>query len=307
MPVLDLATDAMIAAIRVGTPLLFATLGEIYAERSGVLNLGVEGMMLTGALAGFVTTLWTGSPVLGLLAGAGAGGLMALIHAFLSISLRANQIVSGLALTMFGIGLTGVLGRRFVGIQLARRFYPIIIPGLSEIPVIGPLFSSNAMVYLSLALAVLLWFVLFKTKLGIEIRAVGENPAAADALGVNVYLIRYLCVTIGGVLAGIGGAFLPLGKPLSWTENMTAGLGWIAIAITIFAMWRPGRAIFGSYLFGAMLWLAYRLQPYFASNILNMAPYVLTIIVLLLGTREILRKRIGAPSALSIPYRRGER
>jgi nucleoside ABC transporter membrane protein len=307
MPVLDLATDAMIAAIRVGTPLLFATLGEIYAERSGVLNLGVEGMMLTGALAGFVTTLWTGSPVLGLLAGAGAGGLMALIHAFLSISLRANQIVSGLALTMFGIGLTGVLGRRFVGIQLARRFYPISIPVLSEIPVIGPLFSSNAMVYLSLALAVLLWFILFKTRFGINIRAVGENPAAADALGVNVYLIRYLCVMIGGVLAGIGGAFLPLGKPLSWTENMTAGLGWIAVALTIFAMWRPGRAIFGSYLFGAMLWLAYRFQPYFASNILNMAPYVLTMIVLLLGTREILRKRIGAPSALCVPYHRGER
>jgi len=307
MPVLDLATDAMIAAIRVGTPLLFATLGEIYAERSGVLNLGVEGMMLTGALAGFVTTLWTGSPVLGLLAGAGAGGLMALIHAFLSISLRANQIVSGLALTMFGIGLTGVLGRRFVGIQLARRFCPISIPVLSEIPVIGPLFSSNAMVYLSFALAVLLWFILFKTRFGINIRAVGENPAAADALGVNVYLIRYLCVMIGGVLAGIGGAFLPLGKPLSWTENMTAGLGWIAVALTIFAMWRPGRAIFGSYLFGAMLWLAYCFQPYFASNILNMAPYVLTMIVLLLGTREILRKRIGAPSALCVPYHRGER
>ena len=307
MPLLDLATDAMIAAIRVGTPLLLATLGEIYAERSGVLNLGVEGMMLTGALAGFVTTLWTGSPVLGLLAGAGAGGLMALIHAFLSISLRANQIVSGLALTMFGIGLTGVLGRRFVGIQLARRFCPISIPVLSEIPVIGPLFSSNAMVYLSLALAVLLWFILFKTRFGINIRAVGENPAAADALGVNVYLIRYLCVMIGGVLAGIGGAFLPLGKPLSWTENMTAGLGWIAVALTIFAMWRPGRAIFGSYLFGAVLWLAYRFQPYFASNILNMAPYVLTMIVLLLGTREILRKRIGAPSALCVPYHRGER
>ena len=240
------------------------------------------------------------------MAGAGAGGLMALIHAFLSISLRANQIVSGLALTMFGIGLTGVLGRKFVGIQLARRFYPMSIPVLSEIPVIGPLFSSNAMVYLSLALAVLLWFILFKTRFGINIRAVGENPAAADALGVNVYLIRYLCVMIGGILAGIGGAFLPLGKPLSWTENMTAGLGWIAVALTIFAMWRPGRAIFGSYLFGAVLWLAYRFQPYFASNILNIAPYVLTIIVLLLGTREILRKRIGAPSALCVPYYRGE-
>ena len=301
---LDLATDAMIATIRVGTPLLFATLGEIYAERSGVLNLGVEGIMLTGALAGFVVALWTGSPVLGLLAGATAGGLISLIHAFLSISLKANQIVSGIALTIFGTGLTGLLGRKFVGIQMTRRFSPISIPLLSEIPVIGPLFNSNAMVYLSLALAFLLWFVLFKTRLGIHIRAVGENPAAADALGVNVCLIRYLCVIIGGILAGIGGAFLPLGKPLSWTENMTAGLGWIAVALTIFAMWHPGRAVFGSYLFGVVFWLAYLLQPYFASNILNMAPYILTMIVLLLGTREILRKRIGAPSALGTPYQR---
>ena len=304
---IDLATDAMIAAIRVGTPLLFATLGEIYAERSGVLNLGIEGMMLTGALAGFVVALWTGSPVLGLLAGAAAGGAISLIHAFLSISLKANQIVSGLALTIFGTGLTGVLGRKFVGIQLPRRFYPISIPFLSELPIIGPLFNSNAMVYLSLVLAFLLWFVLFKTRFGINIRAVGENPAAADTLGVNVYRIRYLCVIIGGILAGIGGAFLPLGKPLSWTENMTSGLGWIAVALTIFAMWRPGRAIFGSYLFGAVLWLAYRLQPYFASNLLNMAPYLLTMAVLLLGTREILRKRIGAPAGLGTPYQRDER
>ena len=272
-----------------------------------MLNLGIEGMMLTGALAGFVVALWTGSPVLGLLAGAAAGGTISLIHAFLSISLKANQIVSGLALTIFGTGLTGVLGRKFVGIQLPRRFYPISIPLLSELPVIGPLFNSNAMVYLSLVLAFLLWFVLFKTRFGINIRAVGENPAAADTLGVNVYRIRYLCVIIGGILAGIGGAFLPLGKPLSWTENMTSGLGWIAVALTIFAMWRPGRAIFGSYLFGAVLWLAYRLQPYFASNLLNMAPYLLTMTVLLLGTREILRKRIGAPAGLGTPYQRDER
>jgi len=306
MSTLGLATDAMAAAIRMGTPLLLATLGEIYAERSGVLNLGVEGMMLTGALAGFVVALWTGNPWLGLLAGALGGGLMSLIHAFLSITLRANQVVSGLALTMFGLGLAGVLGRSFVGVRIPQKFGSIF-PELGSIPVMGPLLGGNAMVYLSIALTILLWFILFKTRVGISIRAVGENPAAADALGVNVYRIRYVCVFVGGILAGMGGAFLPLGTPLSWTENMTAGLGWIAIALTIFAMWRPGRAIAGSYLFGAMLWLAYRFQPYFASNILNMTPYLLTIIVLLLGTRETLRRKVGAPSALCIPYRRGER
>jgi len=303
----NLATYALDSAIRWGTPLLLATMGEIYAERSGVLNLGIEGMMLGGALAGFAATLWTGNLLVAVVLSAIVGGLMSLIHAFLSISMRANQIVSGLALTIFGAGLTGVLGMRFVGVPLPEGLTPISIPMLNAIPVIGPLFNNNALVYLSLALALLLWFVLFKTRTGISIRAVGENPAAADALGVNIYKTRYLCVFLGGVLAGIGGAFLPLGILFSWRENITAGLGWVAIALTIFAMWSPSRAIFASYLFGAIYGLAYRLQPYVASNILNMLPYILTIIILILGTMETTRKRMGAPSALGVPYDRGEK
>lgn len=304
---MNLATYAMDCAIRWGTPLLLATIGEIYAERSGVLNLGIEGMMLGGALAGFAATLWTGSLLVAVVLGAVVGGLMSLIHAFLSINMRANQIVSGLALTIFGIGLTGVLGMGYVGVPLPQGLTPISVPVLSLIPVIGPLFSNNALVYLSLTLALLLWFVLFKTRAGINIRAVGENPAAADALGVNIYRIRYLCVFLGGVLAGTGGAFLPLGILFSWRENITAGLGWVAIALTIFATWSPSRAIFASYLFGAIYGLAYRLQPYVASNILNMLPYFLTIIILILGTVETTRKKIGVPSALGTPYVRGEK
>jgi len=304
----NLATYALGSAIRWGTPLLFATVGEIYAERSGVLNLGIEGMMLAGALTGYAVTVWTGNILMGVVLGTVAGGLMSLIHAFLSIRLRANQVVSGLALTMFGIGLTGMLGRGLVGVPLpGGGLTSISVPLLSDVPVIGALFNSNPLVYLSLALAILFWFILFKTRAGINIRAVGENPAAADALGVNVYRTRYLCVILGGLLAGIAGSFVSLGLQYSWRENLTAGLGWIAIALTIFAMWNPSRAIFGAYLFGAIYGLAYRFQPYFYTNIMKMLPYLFTIIILLLGSIETLRRRVGAPSALCIPYERGEK
>jgi simple sugar transport system permease protein len=306
---LEFMLDALRAAIPAGTPLLLGTLGEIYAERSGVLNLGVEGMMIMGAVAGFGTTLATGSPWLGLAMAALVGGLLALIHAFVSITLRANQVVSGLALTMFGLGLSGLIGKRYVGTPLPFRLRSFPIPVLSDIPILGPLlFQHDPLVYVSLALVPLLWLILFRTRAGISIRSVGESPATADALGVNVYLVRYLCVFLGGILAGLGGAYLSVVYAPAWIEGMTAGAGWIVIALTIFAMWSPTRALLGAYLFGGVKVLQYRLQPLGISpNLLNMLPFTFTIIVLLAGTGEVMRKRIGAPSALGIPYAREEK
>jgi len=306
---LEFILDALRAAIPAGTPLLLGTLGEIYAERSGVLNLGIEGMMIIGAVTGFGMTLATENAWMGLAMAALVGGLLALIHAFLSITLRANQVVSGLALTMFGLGMSGLVGKRYVGTPLPFRLRPVPIPVLSDLPVLGPiLFRHDPLVYVSLALVPLLWFLLFHTRLGISIRSVGESPATADALGVNVFLVRYLCVLFGGVLAGLGGAYLSVVYAPAWIEGMTAGAGWIVIALTIFAMWSPLRALLGAYLFGGVKVLQYRLQPLGVSpNLLNMLPFVFTILVLLAGTGEVMRKRIGAPSALGIPYAREEK
>ena len=306
---LEFVLDAIRAAIPAGTPLLLGTLGEIYAERSGVLNLGIEGMMIMGAVTGFGVTFATGNVWLGLAMAALVGGLLALVHAFLSITLRANQVVSGLALTMFGLGMSGMIGKRFVGTPLPCRLRAAPIPLLQDIPFLGPvLFQHDPLVYLSLALVPLLWFVLFKTRIGISIRSVGESPATADALGVNVFLVRYLCVFLGGLLAGLGGAYLSVVYAPAWIEGMTAGAGWIVIALTIFAMWSPTRALLGAYLFGGVKVLQYRLQPLGISpNLLNTLPFVFTIIVLLAGTGEVMRKRIGAPSALGLPYAREEK
>ncbi len=300
---------ALIAAIPAGTPYLFATLGEIYAERSGILNLGVEGMMIMGAVTAFGTTLSTGNPWLGVLAAAIVGGLMASIHAFISITLRANQTVSGLALTMFGLGLSGLIGRRYIGTPLPARLPRWHIPVLGDIPLLGPLFfQHDPLVYLSLLLVLVMGFILFYTRPGITIRSVGESPATADAMGVNVFLVRYVCTIIGGMLAGLGGAYLSVVYTPAWIEGMTAGAGWIAIALTIFALWSPFRALLGAYLFGGVKVLQYRLQPLGISpNLLNMLPFVLTIVVLLAATGEVQRKRIGMPAALGIPYERGEK
>ena len=300
----------MQAAIRAGTPLLLATLGEIYAERSGVLNLGVEGMMIMGAISSYAIAYATGNPWLGVLAAIVIGALFALIHAFISISLKANQIVSGLALTLAGLGISAVIGKAYVGTTLQDiSFTTVSIPLLSEIPILGiGLFTADPIAYIGMISAIVLWYFLFKTKYGLAIRAVGENPAAADTLGINVYLVRYLCVALGGALAGLAGAHLSLAYTPSWIEGMTAGKGWIAVGLTIFAIWNPIRALIGSYLFGLIDVLQFRLQPYgIAPNILAMLPYLFTIIALLIGTTERMKKRIGAPAALCIPYTRGER
>jgi ABC-type uncharacterized transport system permease subunit len=296
------------ATIPAGTPLLFGTLGEVYSERSGVLNLGVEGMMIMGSVTAFGVAFVTGNIWLALLAAALAGALLALVHACACITLRLNQVVSGLALTMVGLGLSGVLGKRFIGQPLPAGMPSVNIPILSSLPVLGPLlFQFDPLVYVAVLLVPVLWFVLYRTRWGLSLRSVGESPATADALGVNVALARYLAVTLGGALAGLGGAYLSVEYSPSWIEGMTAGVGWIVIALTIFAMWDPLRALLGAYLFGGVRVLQYRLQPLGISpNILAMLPFFFTILVLWIGAGEAARKRIGAPAALMKPYSREE-
>ncbi|PWH15908.1 MAG: ABC transporter permease [Anaerolineae bacterium] len=300
---------AIPAAIRAGTPLLYGTLGEVYAERSGVLNLGMEGMMIMGAVSGFAVAQITNNAGWGLLAAALVGGLLALVHAFASITLRVNQVVSGLALTMLGLGISSLMGKQFVGQPLAARLQPVDIPILSDLPILGELFFQfDVMVYISIVLVPVLWFVLYKTRLGVTLRSVGENPSAADALGVNVTFVRYAAVVFGGMLAGIGGSYLSIAYAPAWIEGMTAGAGWIVVALTIFAMWDPSRALLGAYLFGGVRVLQFRLQPLGISpNLLNMLPYVLTILVLWLSSGQAAKRRLGAPAALMTAYSREER
>lgn len=305
----DWLVSTLSRAVAFGTPLLWATLGEICAERAGVVNLGVEGMMVLGAFFAFATAQLTASPGLGLAVAALVGGAAAWLHAFLSVTLRANQYVSGLALTMFGLGLAGLLGRGWEGVPLRQPLPDVNLPALASIPVVGPaLFSGqNVLTYAALALAALLWVVLYRTRWGIVWRSVGESPAAADALGVNVFAVRYLAVTAGGLLAGVAGGFLSVAYRPSWTEGMTAGMGWVAIAITIFAAWNPLRAVWGSVLFGALWYLSFRLQAWVAPELLKVMPYASTILALTLAMAGKGRHALGAPEGLGLAYARGER
>lgn len=291
------------------TPLLWAALGEIYAERSGVVNLGVEGMMILGAVAGFMAAQTTGSPLIGLVAAVVVGSLAGLVHAFFAVTLRANQYVSGLALTIFGLGLSGLVGRAFVGVPLANPMRTVTVPGLSSLPIIGPAFftDQHLLTYAGLVVAVLLSVLLFATKVGVVVRSAGESPAATDALGLNVFVTRYLCVVFGGAMAGIAGAYLSLAYRPTWTEGMTAGMGWIALAITIFAAWRPARAILAAFIFGACFHLAFRLQNVLPAEFLQMLPYLVTILSLTLIALGRGGRRAGAPAALGTAYTRGER
>ncbi len=296
-------------ALAFGVPLLWGTLGEIYAERAGVVNLGVEGMMILGAFTAFAVTQSTGNPGLGLLCAAGIGALAALFHAFLTVTLRANQYVSGLALSMFGLGLAGLLGRGWEGKPLGTPLPTLTIPALSRIPVLGPMLfqDQTILTYIGIFLAFLLWLLLFRTRWGVAIRSVGESPATADALGINVTLVRYLCVVFGGLLAGVGGGYLSVAYRPSWTEGMTAGMGWIVIALTIFAAWDPLQAIWGAFFFGALYHLSYRLQAYLSPELLKVMPYLFAIVVLALSGFGGRRFRRRAPGALGLPYVRGER
>ncbi|MDI6825243.1 MAG: ABC transporter permease [Bacillota bacterium] len=301
-----LAVSICQAAVTAGTPILFAALGEILAERAGVLNLGVEGMMLVGAVSGFLVTVRTGSPWLGLLGALVAGGLMALIHAVLCVGLRANQVVSGLALTLFGTGLSGYLGKPVIGVPAPSTFRAVEVPVLGDIPFLGPVvFGHDYLVYISYLLVPALWFFLYRTRPGLHMRAVGENPAAADAMGINVGWTRYIYTVAGGVLAGAGGVYLSLAYAPTWLENMTAGRGWIAVALVIFAGWNPLVALAGSYLFGGVDALGLRIQAVgtvVPSFFLSMLPYIFTILVLLVSTRG--GRRLGAPGALGLAYDR---
>jgi simple sugar transport system permease protein len=312
------------AGVASGTVLLFATIGELLAERSGVMNLGVEGMMLIGAMSAFSVSVATGNPWLGLLVAMLAAGLLSQIHAFITITLQADQVVSGLALTFLGSGISVVLGEGLSKAGAISLLPNFSIPLLSQIPLVGPVFFTNQsiMVYIGYLLIPATWYYINRTRPGMHLRAVGEYPAAVDALGMSVYKMRYFYVFIGGVLAGLAGATISLAISPGWfSELTTAGQGWIAVGLVIFAQWDPLRAAFGAYTFGALRRLILDIQgptmlfglanpfyynPYWGF-FLQMIPYAFTIIVLVIGSREATRKRLGSPAALGNPYIRGER
>jgi len=312
------------AGVASGTVLLFAAIGEIFAERSGVMNLGVEGMMLIGAMAAYSAAVQTGNPWLGLVVAMLAGGLLSLLHAVVTISFQADQVVSGLSLTLLGAGLSLVLGEGLSKAGAVALLPVFSIPILDQIPILGPILFTNQSIlvyvgYLSIPTA---WFYINRTRPGLHLRAVGEYPAAADAMGINVYQQRYLYVVVGGILAGLAGATISLAISPGWfSELTTSGQGWIAIGLVIFAQWDPLRAAGGAYAFGALRRMILDLQgpttllgfanPFYYNPylgfFLQMLPYAFTIIVLVIGSREAMRKRLGAPAALGIPYIRAQK
>jgi len=304
----DIIISTLQRTMVAGTPLLLATTGEIICERSGILNLGVEGVMAIGAVTAFIVTMTTGSPWLGVAVAIAAGMTISIIHAFASITLQANQVVSGLALTMLGLGLSGMIGKPYVGKPLLIKMEDWNIPWLSDLPWLGKiLFSQSPFFYLAILLALVSWFFLERTRLGIEIRSTGENPQATETQGVNVSKLRYLSVIIGGGFSGLAGAHLSISYSKSWIEGMTAGRGWIAIALTIFALWNPGRAIWAAFIFGGIFVMQYLLQPLGISpNFLAMLPYIATLVILLLISFKD-PKKLNAPAMLAEPYKRGER
>jgi ABC-type uncharacterized transport system permease subunit len=312
------------AGVATGTALLFATIGEIFAERSGVLNLGVEGMMLIGAMSAFSVAVQTGNPWLGLLVAMVAAGLLSQLHGVAVIHLQADQVVSGLTLTFLGIGLSLVLGEGLSKAGAISLLPVFSIPLLSKIPFLGPILFTNqsVLVYIGYLFFPAAWFYINRTRPGLHLRAVGEYPAAADALGINVYRLRYLYVFVGGALAGLGGATISLAISPGWFSEMTtSGQGWIAVGLVIFAQWDPIRAAGGAYAFGALRRLILDLQgpttllgfpnPFYYNPylgfFLQMLPYAFTMVVLVIGSREAMRKRLGAPAALGIPYIRAEK
>lgn len=301
-------TTLATAALGAATPLLFAALGEIVAERAGVLNLGLEGMMLVGAVTGFLAMSATGSVVPGILAALAAGLAVSALHGFFSISVKADQVISGLGIVIVGTGLSAILGRSVIGVPAKDTFEDVAVPVLSSIPGIGDVFfDQSALVYAGYIMVPIVWWALRGSRLGLHLRACGENPAAADAMGVPVDLYRYGAVLFGGAMAGLAGASLSLAEAPGWTEGMTAGRGWIALALVIFATWDPLRVLVGAYFFGALDVLAFRAQiigVHVPATVLGMIPYAATILVLVLITALGVRRRLGAPEALGLPYLR---
>jgi ABC-type uncharacterized transport system permease subunit len=290
--------DILTGAFRSGTSVMLASQGELISERAGVINLGTEGSMLAGALGGFAVTVWTGSPWLGVLAGGCCGLVISALHAFLVLSRNANQLATGLTILFFGTGVTSFFGRGFVSKEIVG-FNPVPVPYLSDIPFLGKiLFDHDPLTYISILLVPCLWYLLFRTRLGIILRAAGEREEVLFANGFNPKLVRYAAVMAGGFLAGVGGVQLSVAYTHSWVENMTQGRGVVAVALVIFASWKPERAMFGAYLFGAAQALQLTVQqmklpisPFF----LFMLPYLLTLAALLIVE---LRQRSRTPEAL---------
>lgn len=303
-------------AVASGTTLVFAALGEILAERSGVMNLGIEGMMLMGAMAGFWAASSGVNPWLAIVVGIVAGTLLSLIHAVLAVSLRVNQVVSGLALVILGTGLSSFLGQigdtRLIEREVVAGFPPLFPGWLRNVPAVGPiLFGHNALVYVSWALAGIGSFYLFHTVRGLSTRAVGEDPASADAAGIGVSRTRYAHVLIGGAMAGLAGSYLSVAQVGAWQDNMTAGSGWIAFALVIFSGWRPWRALLAAYVFGGLVNLGFTFQLLHVpvpSDFLSMIPFMVTLVALnLVSSRIALSRKLGAPASLATAYRREDR
>jgi len=288
-----------------GTPLVFAALGELVTEKSGVLNLGVEGMMLVGAVVSFIITATTGEPWLGALAGTAAGAATSAIFGALTLSLMANQVATGLALSLFGVGLSAFIGQPYVSAMIAD-IKPLSIPVLSDLPVLGKLlFAHSPFVYLSLLLCALVQWFLYRTRAGLVLRAVGESAASAHALGYPVIAIRYLAVLFGGACAGLGGAYMAVAYTPLWSEGMIAGRGWIALALVVFATWKPVRVLVGAYLFGGVTLVQFQAQAMgvaVPSQFLSMLPYLATIVVLTLISRDAAAIRLNAPASLGKPF-----
>lgn len=318
MNTIEFITKLLAATLAMGTSLTYATLGEVFTEKSGVLNLGVEGTMLMGALSGFTITYFTGSLALGLIFAIVTGALMSLIHAFITITLRANQVVSGLAITMFGTGLANFLGKKIgpvsnnynlIGLNLPVKFNNINIPVLNKIPILGAFFNVSLLTYALYIILPITWYYMYKTKFGLSLRAVGEAPRTASAMGINVNKNRYIYTLFGGAFAGLGGAALSLCFTPSWNDGMTGGMGWIAIALVIFSTWNPAKVAIGTLIFGGITSLQFAIQAagirmVIPAQFLAIAPYFITVITLIFMTINAQRTdgHFASPSALGTSF-----
>ena len=302
---MDTAAQLLILTLAAGTPLVFAALGELVTEKSGVLNLGVEGMMLVGAVGAFIVASKSGSPWLGVAAGTVAGAALSLVFSVIALTLLANQVATGLALSLFGVGLSAFVGLDYVSVVI-EGIQPLAIPGLSDLPVVGQLlFGHNPLVYLSFVLFAAVQFFLYRTRAGLVLRAVGESPQSAHAIGYPVVAIRYAAVAFGGACAGLAGAYLSVALTPLWVEGMVAGRGWIALALVVFATWKPWRVLVGAYLFGGVTLASFQAQALgvaIPAQYLSMLPYVATIVVLAIISRDAVTIRLNAPASLGKPF-----
>ena len=302
---MDILIAALLTIITAATPLLFAALGELVTEKSGVLNLGVEGMMIMGAIVGFAAVHYTGSAPLAILASMIAGALMAAIFGVLVLVFHASQVPTGLALTIFGLGLSALIGQSMIGIAYSG-IPKIAIPELASIPILGDiLFNQDILVYLSIIMVFVVYWFINSSRSGLILRAVGDSHDAAHAMGYSVIKIRFLAILFGGAMAGVGGAYLSLAYSPLWVEGMTAGRGWIALALVVFASWRVGRLLIGAYLFGGITILQLHAQAIgigIPSQIMSMLPYLATIIVLVFISRDKIKIKLNAPASLGKPF-----